>query len=52
MTSLSSLQVTVGKKEAIQLTPILERWALVVDMRLQLGISSRLRAIRLNKDGT
>ena len=52
MTNLSALQVTVDKQEAIPLTPIFERWADVVDMALQMGISSRLRAIRLSKDGT
>lgn len=52
MTNLSALQVTVDKKEAIPLTPILGRWALVVDMALQMEISSRLRATRLKKDGT
>lgn len=52
MTNLSSLQVTVGKKEAVQLTPILERCALVVDMALQMWISNRLRATRLKKDVT
>ena len=52
VTNLSSLQVTVDKQEAIPLTPILGRWALVVDMALQMEISSRLREMRLKKDGT
>jgi hypothetical protein len=47
-----SLQVRVGKKEAIPLTPLLWRLALVVDMALRMGISSRLRTMRLKKDGT
>ena len=40
------------KKEAVQLTLILERWALVVDMALQMWISNRLRAMRRKKDVT
>jgi hypothetical protein len=47
-----SLQVRVGTKKAIPLTPLLWKLALVVDMALQMGISSRLRVIRLKKGGT
>jgi hypothetical protein len=37
VTDLSSLQATVGKKEAIPLTPLLGRLALVVDIALLNG---------------
>ena len=47
-----SLQVRVGTKEAIPLTPLLWKLALVVDLALRMGISSRLRVIRLKKGGT
>ena len=47
-----SLQVRVGKKEAIPLTPLLGGLALVVNLALLNGISDRLRAMRLKKNGT
>ena len=52
MTDNISLQITVSKKETIEPTPLRGILALVVDMALQMRTSTRLRAIRLNKDGT
>ena len=52
MTDNISLQITVSKKETFQPTPLRGRLALVVNLALLMGLSARLRAMRMKKDGT